>query len=130
MTFLQELNIYPTEDLLSKAAHLSQVEFEHVADVVGVQVGELHQVLAVLKRLAQLLHPRLGAVHTVDPLQRTKTETVSTRETCMQFFTTRHGGSADTYHCSYFIRNTFESKILQRCSSRALFSAVTSQLCL
>lgn len=52
-------------------AHLSQVEFEHIADVVGVKVGQLHQVLPVLKRLTQLLHPRLGAIHAVDPLQGT-----------------------------------------------------------
>ena len=34
-----------------------------------VEVGQLHQVLAVLKRLAQLLHAGLGPVHSVDPLQ-------------------------------------------------------------
>lgn len=54
------------------STHLSQVEFEHVADVVRIQFRELHQVLAVLKSLAQLLHTRLGTIHAVDPLHSTK----------------------------------------------------------
>lgn len=60
--------------LLQKTAHLSQVELQDVADVVRVKVRELHQVLAVLKRLAQFLHPRLGPVHPVDALQSAETE--------------------------------------------------------
>ena len=49
-------------------AHLSQVELQHVADVMWVEVGQLHQVLAVLKRLAELFHAGLGPVHTVNAL--------------------------------------------------------------
>lgn len=60
--------------ITSKKAHLSQVELQDVADVVRVQLRELHQVLAVLKRLAQLLHPRLGPIHPVDALQSAETE--------------------------------------------------------
>lgn len=64
----------------SKAAHLSQVEFEYVADVVGIKVGELHQVLAILKRLAKLLYPRLGTIHAVDTLHSTKTKYIQHRK--------------------------------------------------
>lgn len=37
--------------------NLSQVKFEHVADVVGVKVRHLNQVLAILKCLAQFFNP-------------------------------------------------------------------------
>lgn len=60
--------------LIIKAAHLSQVEFEYIAYVMGIKLGELHQVLAILKCLAQLLDPRFGTVHTVDTLHGTATE--------------------------------------------------------
>ena len=66
--------------LLTTAAYLSQVEFEYVADVMGVKLGKLHQVLAILKRLAQLLYPRLGAIHAVDPLHSTKTKCIQHRK--------------------------------------------------
>lgn len=36
--------------------YLSQVEFEHVADVVRIQIRELYQIFPVLKSLAQFLH--------------------------------------------------------------------------
>lgn len=58
------------------SAHLSQVEFEYVADIMGIKVGELHQVLSILKRLAQLLHPRLGTIHAVDTLHGTETKCI------------------------------------------------------
>lgn len=75
---LQYLSTHYVKDTFSKAAHLSQVQFEYVADVVGIKVREFHQVLAILKRLAQLLHPRLGTIHTVDALQCTKTNAFNT----------------------------------------------------
>ncbi len=68
--------LYWGKEEVSKATHLSQVELEYVAYVVRIKLRELHQVLAILKRLAQLLHPRLGAIHAVDPLHSTKTKCI------------------------------------------------------
>lgn len=39
---------------------------------MGIKVGQLHQVFAILKCLAQLLYTRLGTVHTVDTLHEKK----------------------------------------------------------
>lgn len=56
-------------NLKRSRSYLSEVELEDVADVVGRVIRQLHQVLAVFKCLAQLLHTRLGAVHTINSLQ-------------------------------------------------------------
>ena len=58
---------------------LSEVELEHIADVMRGGLRELHQLLAIFKGLAQLLHTRLHPIHTVDALhnRRTPTHTVS-----------------------------------------------------
>lgn len=37
---------------------------------MGIELRELYQVLSILKRLAQLLHPRLRTVYTIDALHR------------------------------------------------------------
>lgn len=52
--------------------HLSQVQFENIAYVMGVKLRELNQMFAILKSLAQLLNPRFGTIHPVDALHRTK----------------------------------------------------------
>lgn len=59
-------------DKVSGAAHLSQVELENVTDVMWIKFWELHQIFAVLKCLAQLLHPGFSAIHAVDALHRIK----------------------------------------------------------
>ena len=48
--------------------YLSEVELQDVADVVGGALGQLHQLLAVLKDLTQLLHASLHPIHPVDAL--------------------------------------------------------------
>lgn len=50
------------------APHLSQVELQDVADVMGGGLGQLHQLLPVLKGLAKLLHTGLDTVNSVDAL--------------------------------------------------------------
>lgn len=55
-----------------RAPHLPQVELQDVADVVRGGLGQLHQLLPVLKRLAKLLHAGLYAVHAVDALSKTE----------------------------------------------------------
>lgn len=77
---LQYHNTYQVKNKVLKAAHLSQVEFEYVAYVVGIKLRELHQVLAILKCLAQLLDPRFGTIHAVDTLHSTKTKYIQHRK--------------------------------------------------
>lgn len=72
------LDPYGVTEKVWKAANLSQVEFEYVANVVWRKVGELYQVLSVLKRLAQFLHPRFGTIHTVDALWAQKQNAFNT----------------------------------------------------
>lgn len=48
--------------------HFLQEMLQHPGDVVGGVLGELHQAPAVLKRLAQLLHPGFGPAYPIDPL--------------------------------------------------------------
>lgn len=49
--------------------HLSQVKLEHIAYVMRVEVRKLHQVLSVLKGLAQLFHTRLRPIYTINALE-------------------------------------------------------------
>lgn len=55
---------------VSPAPYLPQVELQDIADIMGGGLGQLHQLLPVLKRLAELLHAGLDAVNSVDALQR------------------------------------------------------------
>lgn len=48
--------------------HLSQVELQDIADVVGGGLGQLHQLLPILKGLAKLLHTGLDTINSVDAL--------------------------------------------------------------
>lgn len=58
-----------TDVKVSGVSHLSQVQFEHIADVVRRGLGKLHQLFAVLKRLTQLLHSCLHSIYTVYSLK-------------------------------------------------------------
>lgn len=49
--------------------YLSEIQLEHVADVVWRALGQLHQLLSVLESLAQLLHAGLDPVDSVDALR-------------------------------------------------------------
>lgn len=49
--------------------HFFQEMLQHPGDVVGGVLGELHQAPAVLKGLAQLLHPGFGPAYPIDPLR-------------------------------------------------------------
>lgn len=62
------------ESQFLRAPHLPQVELQDVADVVRGGLGQLHQLLPILKRLAKLLHTGLYTVHAVDALSKTKVE--------------------------------------------------------
>lgn len=65
------------------ALYLSEVELEDVADVVRRVIRQLHQVLPVFECLAELLHARFGAVHTINSLQgpREKTKKTNNKQT-------------------------------------------------
>lgn len=60
----------PTE--APPSSHLSQVELEDIADVVRGGLGQLHQLLPILKRLAELLHTGLDTIDSVDALSETQ----------------------------------------------------------
>lgn len=49
--------------------YLSEVKLENVADVVWGTLGELDQLLAILKGLTQFLNTSLHPIHSVDALQ-------------------------------------------------------------
>lgn len=55
-------------------AHLAQVKLQHVADIMWWGLRQLHQIFAILERLAQLLHPCLYAVHSINALKNKKVE--------------------------------------------------------
>lgn len=54
---------------VGSCVYLSQVKLEDVADVMWRTLGQLHQLLAILEGLTQLLHARLHSVHPVDALR-------------------------------------------------------------
>jgi len=58
----------PSPQEASPAPDLSQVELQDVADIMRGGLGQLHQLLPVLKCLAELLHAGLDAVDSVDAL--------------------------------------------------------------
>lgn len=62
------------------ALYLSEVELEDVADVVRRVIRQLHQVLPVFECLAELLHARFGAVHTINSLRGPREETKKTNK--------------------------------------------------
>lgn len=68
------------------AADLSEVELEDVADVVGRVIRQLNQVLPVFKCLAELLHTRFGAVHTINPLRGAREKKTTTSKQIMSNF--------------------------------------------
>ena len=47
---------------------LPQVEFEHVGNDIGVNVSQIHQIGAILKRLTQFLHFGFDARYSVQTL--------------------------------------------------------------
>lgn len=50
-------------------AHLPQVKLQYITDVMRRGLRQFHQLFAVLKRLAQLLHPRLHPIHSINALR-------------------------------------------------------------
>lgn len=60
--------------------HFFQEMLQHPGDVVGGVLGELHQAPAILKGLAQLLHPGFGPAYPIDPLRWGKREFGMERE--------------------------------------------------
>lgn len=50
-------------------SHLAQVKLQYITDVMWWGLWQLHQLFAVLKRLAQLLHPRLHPIHSINALR-------------------------------------------------------------
>ncbi len=73
-------------------AHLPQVQLQYVADVVRRGLGQLHQLFAVLKRLAQLLHPRLHPIHTINTLTERRIISI-----ILHFYWPRSAGSERTF---------------------------------
>lgn len=61
-------------------SNLSEVKLQDVADVMWWALGQLHQLFAVLKGLAQLLHTSLHPVHSVDALQAWRRQFLNTSE--------------------------------------------------
>lgn len=67
---------------------------------MGIKLRELHEVLAILERLAQLLDPRLGTIHPVDSLHDTNTKYIQDKEMRCSF-QDHHGKILDDSHAEY-----------------------------
>lgn len=61
---------FPLSRTITVKTNLSEVELKDIADVMRRVIRQLNQVLPVFKCLAELLHARFGAVHTINSLDR------------------------------------------------------------